>query len=519
MPPVQLPFPITALPGRRPGEGQGDLINCYARKVGNLVRWQRVPGTQRFTPPLVGPSFTTFMPRGQIVVDQYLLSAWGDKVTRTTTNGTTGELANTLPGNEPVTFARNMRTPPDVVAVTGGNAYWLDLTGLAGAPYGIIKSYPMSAENGSPLGSVNSVDYFSGYFIFSRPNAEIVATHLQTMQWKQLSYTKAEATPDGLLRVFAAQPVLLACGPDSIEIYQDVGSSPFPLQRVTVVPVGLLGTWAIAGGARSWDRPVIFVAHDATVRQMRGYDPVIISSEDVVADIQAAAEAGLTENLYAQVYTHGDNAIWSLSSPTWTWEHNLSTGSWHRRRSYQPGAQHTDEPVPWRSYFAAKFDHWWIGQDRLDGGHLEITAEALAEPPLTRVSPVDGKLYDLPAPLIVRCESGPVKETPANVRMAAIYLDFTVAFQVPGTPDPSVFLSWSHDGGATWSNPLERRLGGRGEYRTLVTLRSTGRSSHQGMRLRWECADPVPVAFHSAVAPRSSVSRPRQVDVVLPGGG
>ena len=103
---------------------------------------------------------------------------------------------------------------------------------------------------------------------------------------------------------------------------------------------------------------------------------------------------------------------------------------------------------------------------------------------------------------------------PANVRMPAIYLDFTVGFDVAGTPDPAVLLSWSHDGGATWANPLERHLGGQGEYRTLVTLRNTGRSSHQGMRLRWECADPVPVAFHGAIAPRTTASRPRQVDVV-----
>ena len=49
MPPVALPFPVSAMPGRRPGEGQGDLINVFARKVGNVIRWQRVPGTARFT--------------------------------------------------------------------------------------------------------------------------------------------------------------------------------------------------------------------------------------------------------------------------------------------------------------------------------------------------------------------------------------------------------------------------------------------------------------------------------------
>ena len=336
-----------------------------------------MPGLKRWTDPLIGPSFTTFTPRGQIAVDNYLVSVWGDTVTRTLPTGSTVTLVGNLPGTGPVTLARNMRSPPQVVAVTDGDAYVLD---LFDGPTGSIQPYPTTSEGVTTIRAVNSVDYFSGYFIFSRPNAEIVASELQSLDWKALSYTRAEANPDGMKRVFASQPTLLACGVSTIEVYQDVGSSPFPLQRVTVIPVGLIGTWAIAGGASTWDRPVVFVAHDATVRQLRGYDPVIISNEDVSADIENAARAGLAERLYAQAYTHGDNAIWSLSSPTWTWEHNLSTGSWHRRRSYHPGNQHTDEPVPWRSYFATQFNHLWIGQDFFDGGHVEITTEAMREP-------------------------------------------------------------------------------------------------------------------------------------------
>jgi hypothetical protein len=529
MPPVQLPFPITALPGRRPGEGQGDLVNVYARKVGNLIRYQRVPGATRFTVPMyVSPTAVTFAPRGQIVVDNYLVSVWGDKVWRTLASGITEMLAGlAVPGTGPVTLARNMRSMPEVVMVADNTPFSIDLNlGLTGT----VQAYPVSTEAGVPagtiLGQVNSVDYFSGYFIYSRPySGEIVASDLQTMQWKTLSFARAESSPDGLLRVFSAQPMLLACGTDTIEIYQDVGSTPFPLQRVTVMPVGLLGTWAIAGGASKWDRPVCFVANDHTVRQLKGYDPIIVSNEDVVADIEAAATAGLAEELIAQAYTHGDNAIWSLTSPSWTWEYNLSTGAWHRRQSYQPDMT-PPQAAPWRAYFATRFANRWISQDLFDGGLIEVTSEASQEPAITRPRTVRNNVgvevvinVALEAPLVARCESGPTKDVPANVRMPTIFLDFTVGFNVAAAPDPVVLLSWSHDGGATWSNPLERHLGGKGEFRTLVRLNGTGRSSTQGMRLRWECADPVPLAFHSAVSPRTSASRPRQVDVrVTPGG-
>ena len=70
-------------------------INCYARKVGKSIRWQRVPGARRFTtgdgtrtdlPP--DTACRSSAPRGQLVVDNYLLSVWGDKVARTLADGT-----------------------------------------------------------------------------------------------------------------------------------------------------------------------------------------------------------------------------------------------------------------------------------------------------------------------------------------------------------------------------------------------------------------------------------------------
>ena len=525
MPPVPLPFPVSALPGRRPGEGQGDLINVYARKVGDLIRWQRVPGTMRYTqgngtrtylPPASPAPAKPILagPRGQIAIVDTLLSVWGDKVVRTLPDGTETILGGqVLTGVGPVTMAHNMRMPiPDVVLCDNGSVYLVNLTTMT------VDPYP-----DADITIANSVDYHSGYFVCSRTDGTIYASDLQTTAVNALSFAKAEAVPDRLLRMYSSAPVLLACGVESIELLQDVGSSPFPFQRVTVLPVGLLGTWAIAGGTKTWDRPLCFVAHDSTVRQLQGSDPVIISTDDIVRDIEIEARAGRAEQLFAQAYTSGESAFWSLSSPGWTWEYNLSTAGWHRRRSYQPGTESPYDAAPWRAVWSVHYRNKWVAQDALDGALIEITSTALSEPEILKARPHPGE-YE-PAylvyqtPLIARCESGPMKAQPANIRMPAIYLDFTVGFNVDGVEEPSVMLSWSHDGGATWASPVQRHLGGEGEFRTLVTLRSTGRSSHQGIRVRWECVDPIPLAFHGAIAPQPVVSRPRQVGVVVTGGG
>ena len=150
MPPVVLPFPGLGAPRppTRRGPGRPDQrVRAQGRQHRALAAGA---GHARFTPGRLRQRCRS--PRGQLVVDNYLLSVWGDKVVRTTTDGiseTLGGLA--LPGTGPVTMARNLATPVEVVAVADGQAYWLDLDE---GPTGEVKDYPLPTA-GDPLGTVN----------------------------------------------------------------------------------------------------------------------------------------------------------------------------------------------------------------------------------------------------------------------------------------------------------------------------------------------------------------------------
>lgn len=114
------------------------------------------------------------------------------------------------------------------------------------------------------------------------------------------------------------------------------------------------------------------------------------------------------------------------------------------------------------------------------------------------------------------CESGPMKTFPASVRIPSVEIDVSVAIGKLNVPspyetDPAIMVSWSHDGGANWSNPLARSLGRLGRYGTLVSVRNLGRSTHHGTRIRVEATDPVPIVIQGGVARNISPSRPRQV--------
>lgn len=484
-----IPWPVSARPydshGSN-GESQGDLLNVYAMKAGDQVQWKRVPGLARFTPFRNDPSSRN--PRGQLAVDNYIISAWDEGLEATTAAGTVVPIAGNVAGERPVYMARNMRTVPQIAIVAEGGAYLASTDTLS------VGAYPLSNINGqmvNNLGFVNSVDYYAGYFVFSRPDGTIVCSDLQNAQIPDLSWDKADTTADGLLRILNNGDTVLAMGQRTIEVWQDVGKSPFPLARATVLPVGLLAQNAVAGGPGVWERGVLFVANDFTVRQLDGYTPTIVSNDAVSRDLYAARFQ--PERLRAQVYAFNGHAIWSLSHDAWTWEYNLNTGSWHRRESYGHGR--------FRGLFATNFANRWLVQDEVRDGLLEIDAAVYHE---------DGTR------LVAQLTSAALKDFPVSVRVPVLYFDFETGLgdvQAAGREgsDPVAMLSWSHDGGLVYSNPLARSLGRQGQRSALIALRNTGRSTHRGITLRWTITDPVDITFRAAVAPTTNPSRPRQV--------
>jgi hypothetical protein len=77
--------------------------------------------------------------------------------------------------------------------------------------------------------------------------------------------------------------------------------------------------------------------------------------------------------------------------------------------------------------------------------------------------------------------------------------------------NPAVMVSWSKDGGATWSRPIARSFGRIGRYAAKVSVNGLGRSTAHGLRLRCDVIDPVPAVLRGAVA-TTKTSGPRAVE-------
>jgi hypothetical protein len=464
-------FPTSSSPGVNPQEGSGRLVNCYAVKTEQGSRtpilWKRSAGLRELL-NITGHSHC----RGSIVVGSTLLVVLDERVYAVTLSGVTFSAANlgALAGTLPVTIARNNATTPNIVAVTENGTFNL-----------FVDSGPTSFADGD-LPSANSVANVNGYFIWTTGAGEIWASGLNAVTVGSDAFTNALMKPDGLLRGIAFRGEFFAMGQDSIEVFKDAGLSPFPLQNQKItIPRGLAGTNAVAGWEDGWANELIWVGEDHNVYKLDGYTPTPISNDAVSRAIEDASDRTLIE---ASVYMDGKNAFFVITSPDeWTWEYNLSTGSWDERASYGRS--------DWRGRCTIRaFDRWIVGDD------------------------LTGKFYHFDATfkkeeneaLIWTIESGDNANFPARLVIPRADFDFTAALgSAPGADpietDPVVMISWSLDGGYTWSNEVTRPLGAQGVAGILVSVARIGMSKGKGVRFRLRVSDPVHIGFCGGTIP------------------
>ncbi len=105
-------------------------------------------------------------------------------------------------------------------------------------------------------------------------------------------------------------------------------------------------------------------------------------------------------------------------------------------------------------------------------------------------------MYEVDNEILARIESAPGKGFPNRVRVNRADFDFTVGVGDatgidPIQTDPSILVSWSDDGGVTWTTPWHRKLGKQAKSQQRITVLNTGLSGPMGRRWRLDVSDPV----------------------------
>jgi hypothetical protein len=458
----QIPFPVKTSPGDKQQESGGRILNGYVEELGdqapNKTVIRRGPGLVNF-----GTSARTGY-RGSILVNGVLYAAFNGKLESWSSAGGASVNVGNLNGTKRGFFAANNNTTPDKCFVD---------------PDGNIATFTTSAVTNSwpdpNLPSVNSVDFLDGYLVFTTGDGRAFATNLNSTTVNALSFGKAEAKPDGLVRVVSWGGRLLFFGTITTEVWTDAGTIPFPFARNNVIPRGLAGPYCVSGYEDGFSRGPIFVGDDSCVYALKGYTPTKVSDPDLDGLIEAVTDKTTLE---ATSYISRGHAFWQLSCPAWTWVLDVSTSLWFQKDSYQATRSRVSGAIN-------AFSGWLTG-DVITGNIQQISTTANDE---------------IGNPLRLRIESGPVMNFPGGIPVGRADFYFTTGIgQATGIDpiqtDPTVAISWSDDGGLTWSNQIIRKLGRQSVPQQLISLVScTGRTTWEGRRWRIDISDPVYAAF------------------------
>jgi hypothetical protein len=452
-----IPLPVSTFPGLTPQEGAGRLINVRAEALGENARASavrhRVPGLKAF-----GTSSESGF-RGSHLNGSTLYVAFEDTVVSFTSSGGASAAVDGLDGAERVYFARNNKRPTnDILILADG-----DLFTLSGST--------IASLGDADVPSASGLVFLDGYFFVTTLDGRCFASGLNAATFGSNDFITAEAKNDVLYRPVAWSGHLLLCGAGSIEVWDgdQINVTGFPFNRTVVIQRGIIGAKAIAGFEEGFNKGLLFVGDDNSVYHLVGFAPEKVSPPDLDRLIEAVADK---ETLDACVYTVGGHPKWVLSCDDWTWEFDLNTQKWNERKSYQQNR--------WRgvgSFYA--FGKWLCG-DTETGNILEIT---------------HGAQDEAGNPLIAEVWSAPVHAFPSRMRCSRADFDFSVGVGSvsggePNETDPVVEISYSDDGGYSFSNSRPRPLGRRGKTKTRITLFNNGMTGAQGRIWKIRMSDP-----------------------------
>jgi hypothetical protein len=486
---VAIPFPLSTSPGQRPQEGMGRLINAYAEgrgEGGANVVWHRSPGLRVLGSDTATAEWTAWsFPfeewftvaesaaaaidgqfRGGVVVASLLYGVFGEMVYTVDAAGQfSAPFTGTVAGTSKAFVFRNNNATPEVVIVADSVAY--EIVGSTVIPY-----------SDSDVGSPSCGCFHDSYFMFGYGDGKIRASGVNTTAINLIDFTTAETNPDGVIHVWSYRGQLYAAGTSTIEVYGlPINATAFPLTRVgyNITP-GLIAPHCVAGFQAEFGNNPIYCASDNTVRQLNGFTPDKISPPELDALIAAVEDKS---ELEAICYISKGHAFWQLSSADWTWVFNCNTQKWHERKSDGLVRSRMSVSVP-------AFNQWLVG-DTESNNLLQVDGTIATE-------------VDDDHELLFRVESAPVKDFPNRVRVNRADFDFTVGVgDVTGADpietDPSILISWSDDGGVTWSTPWYRKLGRQAETQQRITVLNTGMSGPMGRRWRLDVSDPIHVGL------------------------
>lgn len=330
----------------------------------------------------------------------------------------------------------------------------------------------------------SDLTFQDGYFIVTEKDTSKfwISNINDGATWDSLDYTTVESSPDDLVGVISDRSNLWLFGTKTTEIFQNTGSGTFPFQRFsgTVIETGCAAQATI----QRIDQAIFWLGTDengdAIVWRSNGYNAIRVSTQAIERKISESTNFNESS---AWVYHERGHAFYCLQVKglKTTLCLDLATGLWHERL-YRNTL--TNEEEQHRGSCHVFFAQKHLIGDRESGKiyrmALDIYDDNGDAMPRIRISPH----YDEQKSLI-------------SHNKFELDMEVGVGLQSGQGSNPLVSLSYSDDGGHTWSSELNRSIGAVGKYFTRVRWQKLGKSRDRVYKV--VITDPIYVQINEAI--------------------
>jgi len=364
-------------------------------------------------------------------------------------------------------------------------------TGLTGT-YTVNKSQTVSSSTLYALNwtvipstdgafeGASSVDVVDNYFVYNDPDTQQwAASDLLSPITNPLSFGSKDGAPDDLVSLIVDHREVYLLGEQSSEVWVDVGSQPFPLQRIpgTSTQHGIVAKHSMARVGDSFAYVSRNIRGQGMIVQMNGYSPQRISTHAV----ENTLVNQYIDDAIAWTYQLEGHECYVVTFPTLnlTWVYDVSTNMWHKWLYTNNLNQYERH----RGNCCAVFQGKVLVGDYENGQIYEL----------------DPNNYTDNGQKVRRLRRCPHIVTDLQRQFfdeLQIQFQPGVGLQTGQGENPQAMLRWSNDGGSTWSNEYWVGIGKVGRYVNRAIWRRLGWSRDRIFEV--VVTDPVKAVIVSA---------------------
>jgi hypothetical protein len=293
----------------------------------------------------------------------------------------------------------------------------------------------------------------------------------------------AEGTPDNLKTIATIRNELWLIGDISTEVWYMSNTVGNPFVRSNAfINNGTVASDSVVTNGNNLFWLGSSAAGHGQVWMTNNYQPIKISTNSIDHDIESLPNI---QDAQGFCYTQEGHEFYVLSfnAGNKTLVYDLSTQEWHERAYWDSSK--------------AKFERYLPNTHCLFSG-----VNYVGDYRNSNIYSLDLNTYTDNGNIVRRVRTGPhVHDDRRRLYFREFEIDIERGVGVDGidtSSNPMAFLTWSDDGGFTWSNEYWGKLGGRGEYLTRLHWHRLGHSRDRIFRL--VVTDPVKVVLISARA-------------------